>query len=533
VKSVLFVAGAVHFFDRRIQKAFLGVDRGVEIEQSPWDMVLVLRPLNRMKLVFLILSSLVSLSVAAAPSCSGVFLPNLSDLSSQLSPKMAQQVRTYLDDTLQSLEKMRGANGLLQDTVFVRPENGKYEFQAVTPSTSPTNIGIDLLIQTEMVLQGTYSALAQKNISRILSTLARLDRHSSGLFFSWYGTDQKSSVTGPNVSSIDNMHLALALWTLKESFPGTLIAKKAEALLMPMDFSVFYDENSGLIGGNLTYTNKKRDGSRGGEWVKDTYNFANLGSEARILYSAGWALGLFKKYSNRTDFLSKAFQNLQLEVASTPQGKILKLWDGAAFQLLFPKIFVGEEKYSPVLKQMDLVAGEHMIAEGERRNLLAPAAHSPGVAVIQENGQGFSVFYNDKAGDKNLVSSDNKDVLDPAMNGRWDNIFAPYALFMAATSNPAEYLPTFENLQKIQSKEGALYSPGVGWLDGLNVSGPSQGHVVSAQLAVNQGMIGLSLLEMLSADGLSASARALYRNPRTRAEMQTFYRLFDQRSVSF
>lgn len=456
------------------------------------------------------------LSAVAAPLCSSVFLAN------RLAPPMAKQVKIYLDDTIHSLEKMRGANGLVQDTVAVRVENGQYEFQPLTPSTSPTNIGIDLLIQTELVLQGQQTALAKKNISKVLSTLGKLDRHSSGLFFSWYGTDEKSAVTGPNVSSIDNMHLALALWTIKESFPGTGIAKKAEALLSPMDFSLFYDESSGLIGGNFTYHQ--------GKWTRDAYNFANLGSEARILYSSGWALGLFKKYSSQSDFVPRAFQNLQAEVAKTPQGRILKLWDGSAFQLFFPKMFVGEEKYSPALSQMYLASGEYMIAEGQRRKLETPAAHSPGVAMIVENPEeGASSVYNDKAGNKKLVSSNNDDVRDAVMKKQWDQTFTPYALFMAATANPARYLSIFENLQNISSAEGSLYSPGIGWLDGLNVSGKAKGHVVPAQLAVNQGMVGLALLEMQSTDGLSASARALYRNPQVRSRMQNFYQHFDQK----
>lgn len=455
-------------------------------------------------------------------SCHAVFAVN------PLNAKMKAQVQTYLDGTIQSLEQMRGANGLVKDTIFLQSENnGSLQIHSLNDSTSPTNIAIDLLIQTELISQGRNSprdaALAKKNISRVLSTLKKLQRHSSsGLFFGWYGTDQKSAVTGYNISSIDNMHLALALWTIKETFPGTVIAQKAKALLEPMDFSMFYDETSGLIGGNFSFINHGHGGS---EWVRDAYHFSNLGSEARILYSAGWALGFFKKYNSQNDFVQKAFRSLQAEVLPSQQGPILKLWDGSAFQLFFPKMFLGEEAVSPTLKKMYEASGDHMIAEGERRGLAVPAAHSPGVAGVSN---GVSI-YNDKAGNKNLVSSDNKDVLDAAMSEKWDDTFTPYALFMAATSNPAKFLPLFEKMQTIKSGNDSLYLPGMGWMDGLHVSGELAGQVVPAQLAVNQGMIAMSLLEMQSADGLSASARAIHHNPQVSQRLKIFYELFDQK----
>jgi hypothetical protein len=466
---------------------------------------------------------------AAGLSCRSVFTE--ARLERRLDAKMTAQVQGYLADTIQSLEHMRGDNGLVKDTILVQAEkNAKPTIQNLNDSTSPTNIAIDLLIQTELISQNSNgnhdTALAKKNISRILATLQKLHRHkSSGLFFSWYGTDQKSAVTGPNVSSIDNMHLALSLWTIRETFPGTVIAKKAQALLEPMDFSMFYDEASGLIGGNFSYIN---NGKRG-KWVRDAYHFANLGSEARILYSAGWALGFFKKYTDQSDFVQKAFQSLQSEVTPSAQGPLLKLWDGSAFQLFFPKMFVSEEAVSPTLQQMYQASGDFMIAEGSRRKLSVPAAHSPGVnRVVEEAGQLVSI-YNDKAGNKGLVSSGNHDVLNETLEKTWDGTFTPYALFMAATANPAKFLPLFEKMQKIKSGDDSLYLPGMGWMDGLHVSGELSGQVVPAQLAVNQGMIGMSLLQMQSPDGLSASGRAIHNNPQVSERIKIFYELFDQK----
>jgi|GEM_PF-5483624 hypothetical protein len=40
-------------------------------------------------------------------------------------------------------------------------------------------------------------------------------------------------------------------------------------------------------------------------------------------------------------------------------------------------------------------------------------------------------------------------------------------------------------------------------------------------------MIGLALLDMNSNDGMSASARAMYKNPSVRNKMQDMYRVID------
>ncbi len=116
----------------------------------------------------------------------------------------------------------------------------------------------------------------------------------------------------------------------------------AKQLFERMDFSIFYDEKSGLIGGNIKYEDKK--------WTREEYNFSNLGSEARLIYSEGWALGLFKNFANDANFLSKALDSLNVEVHHSEVGDLLKLWDGSAFQLYFPKLFVNEEVYSDKMR---------------------------------------------------------------------------------------------------------------------------------------------------------------------------------------
>ena len=434
------------------------------------------------------------------------------------------QVQTYLDDTVNSLNQMRGENGLVNDTIWIEnKDDGAHTIRAVQSDTSPTNIASDLLVQTELLIRSGDKA-AGLNLSRILNTLKTLARHTdSGLFFSWYSTHQTSTVSNYAISSIDNMHLAIALWTIKETFPGTELARQAEELFSPMDFSMYYDVPTGLIHGNFAFNE--------GTWTRDAYNFANIGSEARILYTAGWALGLFKNYSHHSDFVTRACKALECEILKTDQGMLLRLWTGSAFQLFFPKMFVGEQSFSAALKKIYERDGNYMVAEGLRRGLPLPAGCSPCVIGLAEEKDKVYSLYNANAGNIGLVSTDNRDVQNPAATMTWESAVTPNALVMAATSNIAEFLPLLKQSENLKSGNNPLYMPGMGWADAINVSGPLAGNVVPTQVAVNQAVIAMSLLQMLSSDGLSASARAFLKNPTVHKDLNLAYQIVDGKLV--
>ena len=417
------------------------------------------------------------------------------------------RMSTYLTDTLASLEAMRGLNGLLADTIMVTVnDSGLPLVEVLNPDTSPTNIAVDLLIQAEKS--------NVRNLSKIIKTLSQLEYHQqTGLFFSRYTTDSKSTITDFAVSSIDNLHLAIALFTIQEKFPQREIGRRARQMFARMNFSVFYEPTSGLIGGNLRHAN--------GQWFKEEYNFTHFGSEARLLYSAGWALGLFRDYGTGEELAQKSIAAIKFEMVPYGEDELLKLWDGSAFQLFFPMIFMAEQKYSPRMKSVFSATADLMISEGVRRGLGVPAAHSAGRASIHDGTQ--EPTYKDKAGDRSLVSADNNDLNDPRLSKSWDSTFAPYALFMAAAIDPDKFKSTWRNLETISSGGNRLYVRGMGWMDGLHVSGPYKGQVVPAQLALNQGMIALSLLQMQSADGMNVGARAMFENPQVHARLSRFY----------
>ena len=472
------------------------------------------------KQIFLIALLFVSLRVSAnANFCEVLFT------STQQSSASIETVHRYLNDTLAGLEAMRGTNGLLRDAVWIKnKKDGSYQVATLNSATSPTNMAVDILIQIELLERPEKRKAAENRLNKLIETLSDLEFHpETGLLFSRYASDTEVPIIkDPSVSSIDNLHLALALWTLTQKDPHSKTGKMAQALFSRMDFSVYYDEASGLIGGNL----RKQDNG----WVRESYNFANLGSEARLLYSAGWAIGLFRKVKNDEVFLGKAFANLKVELYQSSQGPLLKLWDGSAFQLFFPRIFANENLYSSALNRFYVNKGQYMLAEGRRRNISTPAAHSAiRVGTHESKFKGEGSIYRDKGGNIDLVSSDNQDVNDPLLRKLWDGAFAPYALVMAAAAAPTEILPELNRLESLKSGRDSLYKKDLGWMEGYHVTGPLTGQVVAAQLSLNQGMLALSLLQIESADGLSASARALQKNEATRKRMQRFYKLFDDK----
>ena len=464
----------------------------------------------------------VGFSATAENSCVRVFEQSSRKQSSR---NVSDSTEEYLRTTLFSLEKMRGENGLVKDAVILRRSpSGKVRVETLNPDTSPTNIAVDLLIQIELIQRDPKnSATFFSTLNQIVETLENVPHHQqTGLFYSRYTTETRTQVADRNVSSIDNLHLALALWTLKETVTTTSLSQRAEGLLNRMDFSAYYDPASGLIGGNLRYANKV--------WIRESYNFANLGSEARALYILGPALGLFRKLKTDEAFFRRALSALKIEMVGAGDVAALRLWDGAAFQLFFPKIFINEELYSPRFRQMFVRAGDLMVEEGQRRGLATPAAHSPSFVFNESTSSSLSEFrYKDKTGNLVVVSTDARDKHDATLAMEWESTFTPYALFMAATANPSRILPFFHGIESLGSGNSKLYDRVFGWMDAYHLEGNYTNQAVPVQLALNQGMIALSLLQIGSVDGLSPSGRALWRNAEVRTTLAMFYQWLDQK----
>lgn len=425
-----------------------------------------------------------------------------------------QLLRSDLSDTLNGFELMRGESGLIQDTIWISQKKQDIKIKILNSDTSLTNIAVDLLIQAE--------TKNLKNLRLVIDRLSRLSFHRhSGLFFSWYKTDMSLGVQNFDVSAIDNLHLALALWTIGENFKEQDFGKTAHHLFERMDFSVFLEESTQLVGGNLRFDGKT--------WIREAYNFSYWGSEARLFYSLGWALDLFKSAPKDKPFYLTSFQHIHFETLETKDGPVLKLWDGALFQIYFPKIFINEELYSKWMSAFYKNTSSLIIAEGKRRGLNLPAAHSAGRASYRDrSNKGLQPSYKDKSGLKILVSESNKDLNNPNLGGSWESLFTSYSLFMAATNQTVIFKDFIEYARTIRQRGIPLYLSGHGWMDALDLKDHGKRRVIPAQLALNQGMIALSLFQMAHPAGLSLSSETLFKNPHVKEKLKQFYQDLDQ-----
>ena len=272
------------------------------------------------------------------------------------------QYEKYLKATLHSMDAMRGANGLIADKAkVIHKKDDNDQLLILNPNTSMTNIALDLIIQAELAQSDQNAKEALLKINHILETLKKLSYHpASGLFFSWYSTNDSNIAISKNISSIDNLHIALALFTLKETTHNDDIKTKASDLFKRMDFSMFYDSQTGLLFGNFIYQNN--------QWVSEPYHYRHIGSEARILYPVGWSLGLFKKLYGKMDFYELALSKMYIEFFGWEhQGQkrpIMKTWDGGAFQLLLPQLLINEDSYSQTLSDSFKTYAEFIIEKG-------------------------------------------------------------------------------------------------------------------------------------------------------------------------
>lgn len=424
----------------------------------------------------------------------------------------------YLLASYHGLECLRQSSGLIADTASVTAESPNKKLpecpvQIVTEPTSPTNIALDLLVQREMIqyADANLKKLAAHNIDLILGALQHLDyHHDSGLFFNQYDPTNLS-VSNFYVSSIDNLHLAYALWVLSVTYEEASYKEKAKNLFQRMHFSVFYDPHDGLMRGGLRDTTS-------GAWVPEVWKYQYFGSESRSLYSLGWVLGLI----DDPKFLDKAFQAFEQEVFlwkdSTENRRMLALWDGGAFQLLLPSLLVQERTLSKQLKEMFGNYADFVLSEEQRLNYPVPAAFS---------ACRFADYYNGEAGSPFLVSHLNKEITVPALKDSWDQVYTPHAAFLAATSKPDVFAEKFIKAENLISPQGKLYRDAVGWMDGLYVKGEQVGQVVPDVLSLDQTMSALAILQILSPDGLLTGQRALASDPNTNKRMVDYYERVD------
>jgi hypothetical protein len=355
---------------------------------------------------------------------------------------------------------MRGKTGLVKDSIWVcwDQDLGKPNFRDTEELTSPTNIGLDIILLTQRALHGNDdlddAASAKVTLSKLMTTLANIDyHHSNGMFFRTYWPDT-GKPADIHLSSVDNLHLAFGLWVVAQAYRNVdpELSGTAKRLFERMDFSDFFNKDTNLIGGNMRpvgeILSKAIKGDPQGKYVRDAFDYKYFGSEARSLYALGWALGLYRKAETEVANFDRRILNqgisgtvAEISTLNYPSGplRVLRTWDGGGFQALLPAVLVREDFYSPILRELHRNYAQRLLNDAS--DLGVPAAHSAsafgvrGLRLFRSNDAAFNEglsIYNGAAGHVDMVATMHDDVKNPKVRGYWDLAYTPHPAFMAA-----------------------------------------------------------------------------------------------------
>lgn len=364
---------------------------------------------------------------------------------------------------------MRAPSGFIADTVLLTsPTLHHWKSDA-----APTDLALDLIVQAGLA---PTDAQARTRLDAVVRGLTALPFHAkTGLFHRLYRFPQPGTITvsDADLSSVDNLHLALALWTVSRLYAGTPVGGEAERLFARMDFSIFLDEKTGLISGNV-HDEKPQS------WV---YHF---GSEARSLYSVGYALGLFRR-AGADEFLERAMRRVPLEVAEIGGRRILRTWDGGVFQLLLPPVLWGEDLFAPELAKTAHAAAQHILSTDKS----LPRAFSATVTRVDTTPAGDFVHYLGPVGIPELQETTNP--FPPATSA-----VPLHALLLVAVFEPLAMTTILQTLEKTG------FIDGYGWIVSFGTA-PSVFPNL-ANTGTDKGFELVSLLRILDPPGPCAKA---------------------------
>lgn len=411
------------------------------------------------------------------------------------------------------LEAMRNSLGMISNSAVIKGKFRASALKVFDNTFGATDVGLDLLVQMSALEVPELRARAEYNIHQILGVLARIPRHGSGLFFRWYRPSEGgswASVSDDDVSSIDNLHLALALWTasqrLVKKLPG--LSAQARCLYSAFDFTPFFDVERKLIGGNLRRKN--------GSWELEGYRY-HLGSEARSLYFLGYALRLFKNVKD-VDLLS-SIAIAPLESIDKEGTALFKVWDGALFQLFLPALLIDEQRYHPGWRAAHVKVWRQLM-NGKEQPCLPPAMSSAtlvGVSFSSDTEEPLSLSYTGKAGHAWLKETSNPDEV-------FENLFVPHAALLAGLENQEEALALLAQVEKCFSSHLVpAFLPQYGFVSAVRLE-LNSGVTVPGAVGVDKTIEALSLFTYLSSDRVSPCAAALQGNRSARLRLEEAYR---------
>ena len=363
---------------------------------------------------------------------------------------------------------------------------------AIQTTTSPTNIGMAL---TSFVAARDLGFIdeneARKTIAKMMNTISNLKRHESGLFYAWYEAWAKKPVVRDRyVPAIDNVNLTISLKIVAEAYKkdntkdGKDIARMANEIINSQDYSAVYDPEKQMMVGGI---------DRLGDPVK-WHPAETLGSESRL---GSQVIPAMYDYMDNDSILRSNPLIINYELLSGEKIPVLATWDGGAFQMFLPHIFVAED-LNPAMKTLLENYVLVMKDQGKRRNILGiemAAAHSACETGMGYNGsQGIAVL------------AQNADVTLPVKSASWESHITPHAIFLAGTVDRDFAV---ENLVKLRELSPKSYAKGFGFVDSVNAR---NGKAIPFKLALDEGMIMGSIYKTLDQDNLGLAKYLYYSN---------------------
>ncbi len=355
------------------------------------------------------------------------------------------------------------------DTQWLVPDNFQETPQPVIATrTSPTNIGLQLLCTVSAHDLGFITAEQMLDrLERALDSIESMPK-VRGHLMNWYDLNDLRILDPPYASAVDSGNLAGHLIALSaacealaeqsESAAERLagVHRRARALAMAMDFTLFYEERRRLF--SIGYD------ARSGRLDAATYDL--LASEAR--------LGSFIAVA-KDDIPAEHWFHLGRSLTTTKSGTALVSWSGSMFEYLMPVLVMPSRPYS-LLDQTHQAAVRRQIAYGNARGVPWGVSESAYNVRDRHDTYQYRAFgVPDLALKRGLGS---------------DMVVAPYASALALSVSPHEALKNLAALERLGS-----YGP-YGFYDALDYTRPDAlgaPSIVRTSMAHHIGMTMLAL----------------------------------------
>ena len=209
------------------------------------------------------------------------------------------------------------------DNVQIHPPAG------AAHRTSPTNLGLGLVSALCADALGVDDGGGLPLAERMIETMETLPRWK-GHFYNWYHTITRKPLQPAYVSTVDSGNLAACLIAAAGALRGrgrADLARRCDALLAPMDFSVLYDPTRRLFRIGVD--------ARTGEPSPGWYDL--MSSEARL---TGY-LAVARGDVDRRHWRSLSRAQVQLD-----RFRGMASWTGTMFEYLMPELFLPLEPES-------------------------------------------------------------------------------------------------------------------------------------------------------------------------------------------